>query len=111
MTASDLQPISIVEDKGFVQYSEALDRKYQLPARKTLCNVLLPKQFDELQEEIQQKLSNVPVLSRTTDLWNSNTNAGFMMVTGDFWNSTEEVLESNVLDCHRVFGRHTADMI
>ncbi len=42
MIASNLQPISIGEDQGFVQYSEAPDKEYQLLARKTLCNVLPP---------------------------------------------------------------------
>lgn len=37
----DLQPFSIVEDRGFRAFTKALDHSYTLPSRKTLSKVLV----------------------------------------------------------------------
>lgn len=42
MIAKDLQPLSIVEDSGFKEYCEGLNKKYKLPSRATIRNKLLP---------------------------------------------------------------------
>ncbi len=49
MVAKDMQPLSIVEDKGFIAFCKELDEKYQLPTRKTLRLVHLPVLFFKTQ--------------------------------------------------------------
>lgn len=42
MIVSDLQPVSTVEDKGFVQFLHVIDPKYHPPSHQTImCNHLL----------------------------------------------------------------------
>lgn len=41
MITMDFQPFSIVEDKGFREFVEAINPVYELPSRKTLANSLL----------------------------------------------------------------------
>ncbi|KAJ8897964.1 hypothetical protein PR048_003322 [Dryococelus australis] len=38
MVACDIQPFSIVEDKGFRAFFKSLDPKYELPSKTTLRN-------------------------------------------------------------------------
>ncbi len=111
MIAQDLQPLSVVEDQGFITLCRALDKKFQLPCRRTLRNVLIPKLFKKVQEEVKAKLSGVTSVCITTDLWTSNSNASFMAATSHYWNPKSGGLESTVLDCHRIKGSHTADLI
>ena len=111
MIAQDLQPLSIVKDDGFINFCHLLDKKYQMPCRNTIRNVLLPAKFEQVCGALKTKLDRVESVSVTTDLWTSNTNSSFMAVTGHFWDPVEDSLESCVLDCRRVHGRHTAQLI
>lgn len=43
MTVRDLQPISVVEDRGFVAIVKNLDPPYQIPSWKKLRRVQLTK--------------------------------------------------------------------
>lgn len=51
MIATDLQPISIVEDKGFLKYTSLLDPRYEPPSRRTLTRRLLPQIYGVLIKE------------------------------------------------------------
>ena len=42
MLAHDLQPASMVEDRGFLAFLEAIDPKYTPPSRHTIMRVHLP---------------------------------------------------------------------
>ena len=39
MTATDVQPFPVVEDRGFRNYSKSLNPMYTIPSRKTLSNI------------------------------------------------------------------------
>lgn len=45
MIATDFQPFSIVEDKGFKGFVKALNPMYTLPSRKTLSLTMIPKLY------------------------------------------------------------------
>ena len=45
MITYDLQPFSVVNDKGFRDYSRCLEPRYVLPSTKTLRNKLLPERY------------------------------------------------------------------
>lgn len=45
MIINDLQPASIVEDKGFVSLINVLDPRYALPSRRTISRSLLPRRY------------------------------------------------------------------
>ncbi len=62
MIAMDLQPLSIV------RYSRLIDKKYQLPSRARLTNVLLPSCFEEVQQKFNEDLSHAASFCIITDL-------------------------------------------
>ncbi len=77
MVAMDMQPLSIVEDKGFIAFCKELNEKYQLPTRKTLRSVHLPALFSKTLRKIREQLQSVEKVCITTDLWTSNNNVGY----------------------------------
>ncbi len=109
--AQDLQPLSVVSDTGFVKFCEVLDRRYQVPGRVHLCDVLLPKKFRAVQQRLKENIALVESVSITCDMWTSTNNSSFLARTCHWWNPKKEKLDSAILDCSRVVGRHTASMI
>ncbi|KAK9739868.1 BED zinc finger [Popillia japonica] len=45
MITRDYQPLSIVEDEGFIGYSHKLQPLYKIPSRKTLSSDMLPTRY------------------------------------------------------------------
>lgn len=57
MITSDLQPFSIVEDKGFRSYSHALNPMYcMLFQRKTLSQTTIPRLYDRERASLQERV-------------------------------------------------------
>ena len=46
MIVTDMQPVSIVEDKGFTKFLKVLDPKYTAPSRHTIMRDDLPHLYD-----------------------------------------------------------------
>ncbi len=108
MLAKDLQPISLVDDKGFRDFCNVLDNKYVLPTRRTIKEVLLPQLHEKVKAEVRSMLSRADSISVTTDLWTRINNAAFIAVTGHFFSKEGQCLKSKVLDCRGILGHHTA---
>ncbi|XP_059095066.1 zinc finger BED domain-containing protein 4-like [Tigriopus californicus] len=111
MIAKDIQPISMVEDVGFLNFCQALDPKYSLPSRRTLSDTILPSMFEEIQGRLVKQLEQTSWVCLTTDLWTSLNAVGFLAVTVHFWNQHDEDLCSFTLDCIRIHGRHTSQIL
>jgi hypothetical protein len=47
MICLDFQPLSIVDNEGFIEYSHAMEERYVLPSRKTVTETLLPNFYEE----------------------------------------------------------------
>ncbi|XP_073470722.1 zinc finger BED domain-containing protein 4-like [Aquarana catesbeiana] len=108
MIALDLQPFSVVDDKGFRSFVKALDPSYVLPNRKTLSGSLLPQLYDSIKAELMVKVSNASAVCLTTDCWTSRTTTSFMAVTCHYIDDNFK-LSSSLLDCFSFTERHTAD--
>ena len=111
MIVKDLRPESIVEDEGFREFVEALDKKYVLPCRATLRNKLIPEAFKEIMEEVLDEISKADHVALTTDMWTSSSTDAFNAVTAHFWDSAVKKLKTKVLQCSKFEGRHTADAL
>uniref|UniRef100_A0A3Q3FFT6 BED-type domain-containing protein n=1 Tax=Labrus bergylta TaxID=56723 RepID=A0A3Q3FFT6_9LABR len=107
MIALDLQPFSIVEDKGFRQYTKELNPNYVLPSRKTLSNSIIPELYRRTHEKVQERVDKAEAVCLTTDCWTSRTTTSFMSVTCHFISDFQNV--SVLLDCLEMSDRHTAD--
>ena len=62
MLAIDMQPGSIVEDKGFQDFLKVIDPKYIPPSRRTIMRDHLPILYQSAMEELQHQLSKIRVL-------------------------------------------------
>ena len=106
--ADDLMPLSLVESVRFRKFASILDPQYQLPSRKHLSTVLLAKKYDDLKKKLRDKLEKVSSVNLTIDLWSNRQMRSYFGITGHYI-SNEWNLESFVLGCNRVVGRHTAE--
>lgn len=84
MIYEDLQPLQIVENKGFIKYTHALNSEYKLPNRKTLSEKLLQDRHHEARTAVFNKLKSTDYLAVTTDMWSSDSNKCFLTITVHF---------------------------
>ncbi|XP_073835857.1 E3 SUMO-protein ligase ZBED1-like [Musca autumnalis] len=111
MICSDIQPFSIVEDKGFQDFVKCLDPRYVLPSRNTLKNIHMAEMYRVAKEKLKFILNDMEYCAITTDGWTSRANEGYLTVTCHFVQNF--VLRSAVLSTKKllVATNHTADNI
>ncbi|CAH1114870.1 unnamed protein product [Psylliodes chrysocephalus] len=109
MLTKDYQPLSLVENQGFLEYSRALQPLYKPPSRKKITYDLLPKKYAEATSALKNILSNVKYISLTTDIWTSDSTRAYITVTAHF--VSEDVLCSGVLATRELPGSHTGENI
>jgi len=110
MLVIDLQPGSIVEDRGFQEFIKVIDPKYIPPSRRTIMRDYLPGLYKNAAEELHSQLMRVEHCSITTDLWTSQATMGYLTVTCHFLTNDWE-LKSTVLDTVQIQDSHTAENI
>ena len=109
MIVTDLQPLSIVENKGFLEYSYKLQPLYKVPNRKLLSNIMLPAKYHKIRERLHGMLKEVSHIAVTTDMWTSDSNRAFLALTSHF--IFENKLKSAVLAATEISEWHTAENI
>ena len=92
----DIQPLSIVEDRGFRHLIHSLDPRYEIVSRKHLSSRLLPERYASEKAALVEMLKSVQHLSLTTDCWTSRANEAFTTVTCHFIDQEWE-LKASVL--------------
>ena len=108
MICSDLQPFSLVEDEGFVEFCRALNPKYKVPSRKTLqkqLSSLYRKVLSFMRSHIQQAQS----VAVTTDIWKSKSNRSYLTTTAHYIVNNE--LFNCSLDTLPITKDETADTL
>ena len=109
MVATDLQPVSIVEDEGFLHYSSVLDPRYQLPSRRTIERSLIPKQYTKLKTMVKEKLvCKTASVAVTTDIWSSRQQQSYCCLTAHSISSEIWELENHVLETFNFTSNHTS---
>lgn len=91
------QPFSIVDKKSFAQFCRALNPRYKLPSRPTLCRaihdeyVLMHERFFQRVQSINSKVA------LTADGWSSRRMRGYFVITmhwiDEFWKLNKSILE------------------
>ena len=110
MIVTDLQPISVVEDTGFLRYTSLLDPRYELPSRRTISRRLLPEKYEAVKKSLKQKLQKISPISLTTDIWSSRQAFSYCCLTAHVI-SEQWTLESYVLETFNFNTDHTAQHI
>ena len=108
--AEDLIPLAVVDSTKFKKFVETLDPMYQVPSRKQLSRVLLKKKYSAVKKKVLEKLSKAETIHLTIDLWSNCQMRSYLGITGHYI-SEQWILESVMLGCCRVIGRHTSDNI
>jgi hypothetical protein len=75
--ALDLQPFSIVEDRGFKAFTKALNPFYILPSRQTLSKSIISEFFSKIHEQIMEKVGKASAVCLTADCWTSRGHMWF----------------------------------
>lgn len=112
MIAIDVQPFSIVEDKGFQNFVKCLDPRYVLPSRTTLQNKMMVELYNNIKLKLQLILNKIEFCAITTDCWTSRANEGYLTVTCHFI-SEEFLLQTAVLSTQKLLTttNHNAENI
>ena len=110
MIVTDLQPVSIVEDKGFKEFVQVIDQKYTPPSRRTIMRELLPSMYLSKRAELEEQLKTIEHCSITTDLWTSRATEGYITITAHFITNTWK-MRSVVLKTVHVNESHTSENI
>lgn len=65
----DLQPISVVEDRGFIELVKTLDPRYQIPSRKKLMESTINNMYEDCKAKVMATLQNENHVILTMDMW------------------------------------------
>ena len=81
LVTTDLQPLTIVENKGFRKLLTEIDPRYEMVSRKRLTQQLLPEKYNAEKANLMQEMDGVEYIAVTTDCWTSQQTEGYMTVT------------------------------
>lgn len=109
MITKDYQPLSIVEDKGFVEFTLLLQPQYKLPSRKKLSCDILPNLYLQEVGKLKAILDAIQNVSITTDIWTSDSNRSYITVTCHFIHQYQ--FHSHTLSTEEIPGKHTGEHI
>jgi len=104
----DLVPISLVDSTRFKALLGTLDPQYQLPSQEQLSTVLLKEKYESLKSSLCDQLRETKTINLTIDTLSYHLNRSLLSITGHYI-SDQWTLESVMLGCSQVTGRHTAD--
>lgn len=107
--ASNLLPLSVVENEDFKLFCAQLDERYTLPSRKHFRNNLLLSKVADTKLQIQRKLRKVNYVCVCIDIWSSRHMRSYVGITCHTvidWKA-----ESLMLACKRLRAAHTGDNI
>lgn len=105
MIVINYQPLSLVENVGFLDYTNKLQPLYSVPSRKQLATKLLPHDYNSIQSELKSRLQTITDLYITTDMWSSDCDKSYITVTFHF--IFENNLYSPKFNTWEVIGSHT----
>ena len=108
-------PLSIVDHPDFRHFLHVMDPLYVPVARSTITSVTIPGMMKAKKELIRSRLAEVSSVSVTTDIWSDRKMRSFLGVTAHTVTVDERnqelSLQSYLLACERVHGRHSGENI
>ncbi|KAL0872158.1 hypothetical protein ABMA27_004567 [Loxostege sticticalis] len=107
MVCIDFQPLQVVENTGFQEYTRTLNPNYELPSRKILSEKMIPEQYSTARKATQEMLKAINYIALTTDLWTSDSSKSYMTLTIHFIN--EDTFKSLTISTREVKDAHTSE--
>ncbi|CAH0563164.1 unnamed protein product [Brassicogethes aeneus] len=81
MIVTDFQPLTLVENIGFLAYTKKLNPLYTPPSRKTFTNKIIPDLYNRERANVKKILDEVNHVAIKTDMWSSDSNKSYITVT------------------------------
>lgn len=84
MIVKGLQPISIVEDKGFNAFVKTLDPHYKIPSCKHTMEGTITDLYNSCKEKVKAALQRAHSVVLTTDMWTLRSTEAYLTVSSHF---------------------------
>lgn len=98
MVAKDMQPLSIVEDRGFKDLVQTLEPRFVMPCRLTI-RTGIETLFKSSVKKLRVIIDNAAACALTTDGWTSRSTDSYITITVHFVNTDSDwQLETYVLE-------------
>ncbi|MBN3275046.1 ZBED4 protein, partial [Polyodon spathula] len=81
MIVRDLQPIPIVEDRGFNAFVKTLDPCYIIPSHKLLMEGTIADMYKDCQDKVRANCQRPHSVVLTTDMWTSRSTEAYLTVS------------------------------
>ncbi|GFS76725.1 zinc finger BED domain-containing protein 4-like [Nephila pilipes] len=108
MICEDSQPISLVEDEGFIHSIKVTAPLYKSPSRQT-TNSLIDQKYEAVALILRERLGSVPNVCLTTDIWTeTHQTRSFLGVTVHLIEKC--ILGSTILGVYELHENHTAHL-
>ncbi|KAL4126071.1 hypothetical protein QTP88_010302 [Uroleucon formosanum] len=108
MIAKDNQPLSIVENKGFINLMNVSSPNFKIPSRRDISRRLEGK-YNSFQDLFKNELNKVKYISLTMDIWTDIHTQSYLGVTVHFEKNNK--LASGLLGVIDLQERHTSQYI
>jgi hypothetical protein len=109
MIAWDLQPFSMVEDKGFQHLMKVAAPKYKLPSRKFFSKTAIPKLYDTCRAGLEKEIALQKSLSFTTDTWTCQFTTTSYICLSAHWLTEDFTRKSALLAFQALYDSHTGE--
>lgn len=105
-------PFTLVEHPSFRKFLSVCDNQYSYITNKAAVDSL-KKHYETSKENLKAEIRQCDGISVTLDIWSDRKMRAFLGVTGHFIVEDESCLklQTKLLSCERIFGRHTGDQI
>lgn len=114
MIATDFQPLSIVDDRGFRRFVGRLQPLYKLPTRQALADTLLATQYARAVAERRADVAQAAAVCVSAEGWLSTASERYVALTAHYLGGgAQDTLtpRSCLLDCFMYTDHHTADAV
>ncbi|XP_021357233.1 zinc finger BED domain-containing protein 1-like [Mizuhopecten yessoensis] len=76
-----LLPYSVVDSTEFRDFVSSLDPRYEVPSRKELSDVVIPKMYDKTKTNVLSEIAFADQTAITTDVWMSRSAETYITIT------------------------------
>ena len=107
----DDQPLSVVDNVGFRRLLEVLEPRYEIPSRLYITDVMLPKVYDKVKNNVWYLVHDAETISFTTDIWTSSVCPMSLLSLTAQWMDKAFTLQHIALHAKPFRGSHTGKAI